>query len=193
MASTKRPPRRHLRLLLDQGFPKPPGFRPEAVDQSLEVVHLSDFDRALSERRTPDWVLYCVAKEAGFDALVSRDFSQADQAAEMFALSRLTDFDVVTWRKRMDDPISEWGQLLAYLPLIRKHVASGPSRVVFLPEPSLSKRSFRSPKDVLGVIATQQRVSNAQVRAEARREIADWQAMEEMPGRFDRLLGMEPR
>jgi hypothetical protein len=36
-------------------------------------------------------------------------------------------------------------------------------------------------------------VSNAQVRAEARQEIADWQAMVELPGRFDRLLGMERR
>ena len=37
-------------------------------------------------------------------------------------LSGLTNFHVVAWRQRMDDPISEWGQLLAYLPAIRRHV-----------------------------------------------------------------------
>ena len=31
-----------FRLLLDQGFPKPPGFGVEEVDRSIEVVHFGD-------------------------------------------------------------------------------------------------------------------------------------------------------
>ena len=27
-----------MRLLLDEGFPSPPGFRPESVDANVEVV-----------------------------------------------------------------------------------------------------------------------------------------------------------
>ena len=97
-----------VRLLLDQGFPKPPGFEPSDVDRQLEWAHLWDWKRALSERSTPDWVLYCEASEGGFDALVTRDFTQAEQAEEMVCLSLLRDFHVISWRQRMEDPISEW-------------------------------------------------------------------------------------
>lgn len=105
-----------FRLLLDQGFPKPSSFVLAALDQSVAVVHFSDFAPELAERSTPDWYVYCVAAEAGFDALVVRDRSQLDQLAEMYALSKLKDLTVVTWRKVVPDPVREWGQLLAYLP-----------------------------------------------------------------------------
>lgn len=36
-----------MRLLLDEGFPSPPGFDISAVDQSVEVVALRDFDSSL--------------------------------------------------------------------------------------------------------------------------------------------------
>jgi hypothetical protein len=65
------PETRRLRLLLDQGFPKPPRSKLEDVDSSIEAVHLYDFDRSLSENGTPDWYLYCRAAEAGLDALVT--------------------------------------------------------------------------------------------------------------------------
>jgi hypothetical protein len=45
-------------LLLDEGFPSPPGFEPAMVDASVEVVALRDFDRSLTGARTPDWYLY---------------------------------------------------------------------------------------------------------------------------------------
>ena len=99
----------HLALLLDQGSPKPPGFQPETVDKKLSWQHLWDWNPSLSEERTPDWVLYCEAAFAGFNALVTRDFTQAEQAEEMVCLSHLKDFHVISWRKRMDDPVAEWG------------------------------------------------------------------------------------
>ena len=77
-------------------------------------MSLYKFDRTLAETSTPDWVLYCRAAEAGFDALVTRDQSQISQPVEMYVLSRLHHFTIVTWKKSVEDPIREWGQLLAY-------------------------------------------------------------------------------
>ncbi len=115
-----------FRLLLDQGFPKPPGFRVEEIDRSIEVVHFGDSYRDLARARTPDWLIYAHAARDGFDALVTRDKAQVDQALEMWVLSRLVGFSVVTWRRRIDDPIQEWGQLLAYLPEVKKQLAQRP-------------------------------------------------------------------
>lgn len=105
-----------FRILLDQGFPKPTRFVIAELDQSVVVAHLSDFAPELAERSTPDWFIYCAAAEGGFDGLVVRDRSQLDQLAEMYVLSRLRTLSIVTWRKGIDDPVREWGQLLAYLP-----------------------------------------------------------------------------
>ena len=109
-----------LALLLDQGFPKPTAFAISELDRTVRVEHLSDFAPALAQRSTPDWYVYCVAAEAGFDALVVRDRSQLDQLAEMYVLSRLRRLTIVTWRKGIEDPMREWGQLLAYLPQVKR-------------------------------------------------------------------------
>ena len=58
------------------------------------MLSLHTFDRTLAENSTPDWLLYCVAASAGFDALVTRDRSQLDQLVEMYVLSRLSS----SWR-----------------------------------------------------------------------------------------------
>lgn len=79
------------------------------------VEHLNDVAPELSQRSTPDWYVYCIAAQSGFDALVVRDRSQLRQMTEMYVLSRLPELTVVTWRKVVDDPVREWGQLLAYL------------------------------------------------------------------------------
>lgn len=135
-ANATPPEPQRLRLLLDQGFPKPPRFKLEDVDATIDAVHLYDFDRTLSENSTPDWYLHCRAAESGLDALVTRDFSQAGQELEMYVLTRLQRFVVVAWRKRMDDPVREWGQLLAYLPEIKKRLGQPkPPKVVLLPDP----------------------------------------------------------
>jgi hypothetical protein len=176
VASTTSPPPRQFRLLLDQGFPNPPGFRPESVDRNLSVKHLSHWRPDLSARRTPDWVVYCEAALAGFNALVTRDFSQVEQAEEMLALDRLRDFHIVSWRQRMDDPVSEWGQLLAYLPQLRRFLGEHQSRVIFLPVPSLTtNNNVHAPKRYLGQIATATGTSVAQVRRTALRQIEEWE------------------
>jgi len=134
-----------VRLLLDEGFPSPPGFRPETVDATVEVVALREFDPTLAGSATPDWYLYLRSDEAGFDALVTRDWRQSRQMEELWTLSRM-DLSVVTWRRPTEDPVREWGQLLAYLPEIRRMIDEhGPSIVflpsVFLPSPRLDKKN----------------------------------------------------
>lgn len=108
----------------------------------------------------------------------------------MFVLSRLTNLSVVTWRKGIDDPVREWGQLLADLPQIKQRGIEAGGRAIMLPAPSLTNQSFFSPDDTVGTEAQHRGISVAQVRREARNEIVDWLAMNDEPSdRFDELLG----
>lgn len=158
------------------------------------ISHLSEFAPSLAENSTPDWYVYCAAAEAGFDALVVRDRSQLDQLAEMYVLSRLTKLSIVTWRKGVDDPVREWGQLLAYLPDVKRRCLEGGGRAILLPSPSLSKDSFHNPTETIGVESRNRGISTREVRTAARSEIADWLAMSgQTPDRFDRLLGHRTR
>lgn len=176
MARTNSKPPERIRLLLDQGFPKPPGFEPSDVDRNLVWSHLWDWRRDLSETSTPDWVLYCEAAFSGFNAIVTRDFTQAEQAEEMVALSHLRDFHVISWRQRMEDPVSEWGQLLAYLPAIRRHIGEHQSRVIFLPVPTLaSDRNVEQPKAFIARIAKSRGQSVGQLRADAFDSMRGWE------------------
>ncbi|WP_420445877.1 hypothetical protein [Candidatus Poriferisodalis sp.] len=168
-----RPPSK-FRLLLDQGFPKTPLSMIEALDQSVDVTHLYDLDRDLSMSSTPDWYLYLVASQHNFAAFVTRDKSQSNQAEEMLVLSRLPTLSVVTWNEGIEDPIREWGQLLAYLPAVRKQCDLKGGRMIVLPKPRMSKNSFIDPVDMLGKKASKQKVSLAQIRHEAHRGIEYW-------------------
>jgi hypothetical protein len=188
---TPQPP--ELRLLLDQGFPSPPGFTVRAIDQTMEVVTLHDFDHLLAENSTPDWVIYCLAAQAGFDALVTRDQAQLGQPLEMVVLSRLPMFTVITWKKAVEDPIREWGQLLAYLPEVKKLLrgAGGTKRPdsILLPAPTLSQQNVRRAGDTVGVEAHRRGVSTAQVVRGAQAEIADWlDMMGRSADEFNQLL-----
>ena len=179
-----------LRILLDQGFPKPTRFVIAELDQSVVVTHLSDFAPELAERSTPDWFIYCAAAEGGFDGLVVRDRSQLDQLAEMYVLSRLRTLSIVTWRKGIDDPVREWGQLLAYLPDVKRRCLERGGRAILLPSPSLSNDSFHDPVRTIGMEARTRQQSASQVRAAAREELRDWLRLSNEPeDRFDRLLG----
>jgi hypothetical protein len=178
VAATSFNPRRpdEFSLLLDQGFPKPTAFAVAELDRTVTVRHLSDFAPELAERSTPDWYVYCAAAERGFDALVVRDRSQLDQLAEMYVLSRLVNLTVVTWRRGIDDPVREWGQLLAYLPQVRQRCLEAGGRVILLPAPTLANDCYYDPRLTLS--------------SEARAEIEDWLFVSDEPAdRFDRLLG----
>jgi hypothetical protein len=190
VASTyQNPSEPEFRLLLDQGFPKPPGFDLRELDQTIEVVHLSDFAPELAERSTPDWAVYCFAAEAGFDAIVARDRGQTEQVAEMWVLTRLSGFSLITWRKGTEDPVREWGQLLAYLPEIKKVMRQGKPRVILLPSPTLQRQNLMSPNEPLAILARRAGHSQPEVRKEAEGEIDDWLALEgHAANRFHGLL-----
>lgn len=183
------PETKRVRLLLDQGFPKPPGFTLKSVDATIDAVHLSDFDRELSDNPTPDWYIYCRAAESGFDALVTRDLKQTKQGPEMFVLSRLRRFAVICWRQPVEDSLAEWGQLIAYLPQIKKRLNGlTKSIIILLPRPSLSDKSLNDPASFLGEISNDRKLSGAQVRYEAKEEVVEWLAETGQVERFREML-----
>ncbi len=161
-----------MRLLLDEGFPSPPGFRPETVDATVDVIALREFDPSLTGSSTPDWYLYLRAHEAGFDALVTRDWHQSQQIEELWTLSR-TNLSVVTWRRPIEDPIREWGQLLAYLPEIKRMITENGPSIVFLPSPRLDRKNLEKATGLLGRLATDLGISTQQVRDQARQIVHD--------------------
>jgi hypothetical protein len=175
-----------MRLLLDEGFPSPPGFRPATVDATVAVVTLREFDGSLVGASTPDWYLYLRAHEAGFDALVTRDWHQSEQPEELWALTRTT-LSIVTWRRPVEDPVREWGQLLAYLPEVRRMIGDHGPSIVFLPSPRLDSKSITKAAGMMGQLASDLGVSGKQIRDQARAVI---EADLEDRGELDRFTGL---
>lgn len=158
------------------------------MDRTLDVVALRDFDGTLVGRGTPDWYLYLRADEGGFDALVTRDWHQSGQAEEMWTLTK-TRLSVVTWQAPVRDPVAEWGQLLAYLPEIRRVLElHGPS-IVFLPRPLLNKQQLRKASEALASIADDEGRSKGEVLRNAERSIRAWLHEQGLDDRFQARLG----
>jgi hypothetical protein len=172
-----------VRLLLDEGFPSPPGFRPEMVDATVQVQSLREFDSSLTGASTPDWYLYLRADEDGFDALVTRDWHQSVQPEELWTLTKTT-LSVVTWRRPIEDPVCEWGQLLAYLPEVKRMIAEHGPSIVFLPSPRLDRKNLDKATNLIGQLASDLGISSQQVRDQARAIVgSELAAM----GEFDRF------
>lgn len=155
-----------LRLLLDQNFPRPPGFDLRSVDATVDAVHVYDHDRALTEAATPDWLIYLRTAQDGFDALVTRDWHQLDQPEELWVLSNLR-ITVVSWRRPFHDPVAEWGHLLAYLPQLKRRIERRQPRVVLLPPPQLGKSNEINPREALNAYAAEQDRAVQEIRREA--------------------------
>jgi hypothetical protein len=165
-----------LRFLLDQGFPKPPeGLHVELLDKSARYVHVSDELSALTRISTPDWILYLAARRAGFDAFVSRDLSQFDQREEMLALF-LTGLTLVTWAQPIEDPVAEWGQLLAYGPQIERAMRRAEYRpsVFQLPAPRLSSVRQSLTRQRVQTMAAEARMSLPEYRDGALRGMREY-------------------
>lgn len=156
----------NLRLLLDQNFPRPPGFDLAFVDATVEAVHVYDHDRTLTEAGTPDWLIYLRAAEDRFHALVTRDWHQMDQPEELWVLSNL-ELTVVSWRKPFGDPVAEWGHLLAYLPQLKRRIERRQPRVLLLPPPQLGAGNEVNPREALGRYASEQQRAVQEIRGEA--------------------------
>ena len=84
-------------------------------------------------------MLYLVARTLGFDAIVSRDLAQFDQHEESVALA-MASISMVTWTKAIEDPVAEWGQLLAYGTQVAKVMARAEFQptIFYLPAPRLA-------------------------------------------------------
>lgn len=135
-------PSRPLRLLLDQNFPNPPaGIRLDVVDKTVSVEHFSHAFPEYARVSTPDWMVYLLAKSAGFDGVVTSDHSQLNQDEELISLEA-TGIGLVTWKGGQEDPVVMWGQLLAYMPQIVSRVSAQPNSVVLLPSPRLQQSNF---------------------------------------------------
>lgn len=159
-----------MRLLLDEGFPSPPNFEINTVDDSVEVVALRDFDRSLTGTGAPDWYLYLRADRAGFDALVTDDSDQLTQPEELWVISK-NKLSLITWRKSIHDPIRKWGQLLAFLPEVRRLIDQHGPSLVLLPAPRLDRRNLEKASENLNILAKEQAVASQHLRNEARKAV----------------------
>jgi hypothetical protein len=127
-------------MLLDQGFPAPPGFKPADLDRNIEYVPLVKFAPELSKVSTPDWMVILAASKGGFDAFVVDDQELRDNDDCLVALA-YTKVSLVTWSRGIDDPVTAWAQLVAYMPKIRQGISEiGPS-IFVLPAVRLTRES----------------------------------------------------
>jgi hypothetical protein len=157
------------RFLLDQNFPRPV-VEVDQLDATIEYVGLDKFDPSLTMRGTPDWLIYLRAVEDGtFDGVVTRDASQLENTEELVVLID-TELSVVTWKTAVEDPITEWGQLLAYMPLVVKRMDLQ-SGIFYLPKPSLGRDNASNARAELGKLAASLKRSFPELRSEARRTI----------------------
>jgi hypothetical protein len=132
-----------LKLLLDHNLDVAP-FDVHELDKTVTYVALRTWRPDFVEVSTPDWIIHLQAAHEGFDGIVSSDWHQLVQDEEVIALDQ-TRLSVITWRKSLDDPVQQWGSLLAYMPQIRARIqAEGPS-VITLPVPTLEPKTNVEP------------------------------------------------
>lgn len=134
------------RWLLDQNFPKPVFENVAELDRSMQFEHFGDVAPDLAKISTPDFMVYLIAEAGGFTGVVTRDDSQLDDDDSLVALTRLT-ISVVTWSRGIDDALVLWGQLLAYMPQVRRLLSQSGPGIVTLPAPRLAPRNLVKASD----------------------------------------------
>ena len=109
--------------------------------------------------------------------------------AGMWVLTRI-DLLLVTFRGKLEDPIAVWGQILAFLPLLRERGRQGSgSRILVLPKPQLREaRTETLPTDRFARLVDDLGQSQAQARREVRRRVLRFLAGRGEEHRFQRLL-----
>lgn len=152
-------------FLLDEGFPAPEGWDPTQLDEQVRYVPLVKFAPQLANNETPDWLIILEAAAAGFAGLVTDDAAMLADDLSMTALS-YTELSLVTWREGMDDNVTRWGQLMAFMPEISgKLAAEGPS-IFRLPAPRLrDERSILKATGLLAERASKAGSTGPEVRA----------------------------
>lgn len=159
------------RYLLDQNFPTPV-FDVEQLDDTTKFEHLSSFAPALSKSSTPDWMVYLVAGKAGFRAIVTHDREQLDTPEALVALT-CSQIGVVTWTRAVEDPVTAWAQLLAYMPQVRRRLEDPRPLVIQIPAPRLGSENVREPDRLLRARAAREKTSYPEIRSRCLREMRD--------------------
>src|SRR6266571_7728699 len=128
-----------MRVLLDQGFPNPPGFKPAALDATVEYIPLVQFAPELAKVSTPDWMVILAAARGGFDALAVDDQELKDNELCLIALC-YAPISLIAWTRGID-AVTGWAQLVAYAPKIAKRMAEAGPNIFLLPTVSLAKNN----------------------------------------------------
>jgi len=153
-------------LLLDQNFPQPV-FDPAQLDATVTYRHLSDWEPHLARVQTPDWLVYLAAEHSNeFDGVVTRDHAQIAQEEELVAIAR-TKLSLITWRKPIEDAVTEWGQLLAYMPKVKGRIAASGPAIFILPVPLLTAQNVEQATRLTHQEAARQEKSYPELRAGA--------------------------
>src|SRR6266851_3650245 len=152
-------------FLLDQNFPSQT-FGVEELDQTIKFVHLQQFAPELAKARTPDWLIYLAAQAGAMDGVVTRDLEQIKDVDSLVALS-LTNLCVITWATPIEDSVTEWAQLISYMPEIKKRLAEDRKRILLLPAPRLRNDQTLKASDVLGQIASEGKTTTGELRSES--------------------------
>jgi hypothetical protein len=126
------------RVLLDQGFPVPPGFEPTDLDRKVEYTSLFEYDRRLAKVSTPDWMVILAAAHGGFNAFVANDRNLRSEVLNLVALA-CTELSLVTWAVGIEDQVTAWAQLVVYMPKIHQRVIDEGPRIFLLPNVRLTR------------------------------------------------------
>jgi hypothetical protein len=184
------PPKSVRKFLLDQGFPKPMAAI-DQLDRNLRYSHLSDAFPEFSAVSTPDWLVILLAAEGGFDGLVARDKRQLLTPESVVALALNPSLSFVTWRHSIEDPITEWGQLMAYMPLVLKWIDAHGAGIFWLPRPSLEAKSVMKARNRAGELASEWGQAYPDLLAEAGSTMRAELHARKLLRRLGRLAGSE--
>jgi len=139
-------------------------------------VHLHNFDASFSNTSTPDWLLHLAAQHAGMEGVVSTDPSQLEQDEEAVALTA-TRLSLVTWTRRIDDPVQLWGSLIAFMPEVLRRIDRNGPCLVTLPVPRINSDRIEPTAGIGGRIASGRGTSPSELRAavlpDMKEELAD--------------------
>lgn len=78
---------------------------------------------------------------------------------------------VISWRKPLNDPVAEWGHLLAYFPQLKRRIERGQPRVLLLPPPQLGKSNEVNPREALNLYANEQQRAVQEIRRDAQETV----------------------
>ncbi len=98
------------------------------------------------------------------DGVVTRDLEQIKDVDSLVALS-LTNLCVITWP--IEDSVTEWAQLISYMPEITTRLAEDRKRILLLPAPRLRNDQTLKASDVLGQIASEGKTTTGELRSES--------------------------